>query len=62
MTDPSRLTGHDLAFVLCVVAVCISVLEWKALDCGVDGIMFAAAMTALGVIGGLAVGRLILHK
>jgi hypothetical protein len=57
--NPSRLTGHDLAFVLAIVAVCIGVMEWKALDAGVDGVMFAAAMTALGVIGGLAVGRVL---
>ena len=59
MSDPntSRLTGHDLAFVLGMASLAIGIMEWKALDAGVDGIMFAAAVAAVVAIAAFAVGR-----
>ena len=57
--NPTSLTGHSLACVLGVIALCISAIEWKALDCGVDGTVLSLVLASLVAIAAFAVGRIL---
>jgi hypothetical protein len=56
--DPTSLRGRDLAAVLIVIATCISLIEWKALSCGVDGTVLSLVLASLVAIAAFAVGRI----
>lgn len=56
--DPTSLRGRDLACVLIVIATCISAIEWKALENGVDGTVLSLVLASLVAIAAFAVGRI----